>query len=322
MTDDHIFYQGFMTAIRTKIPHKATLANTITDLLGIDKDAVYRRLRGEVYFTFAEMAIIAKSLGISLDNIVGIISAEQSRPIQMVITRQVNPTPDDYKMIKDHLDILEIIKDEPGTKLMEASNIFSHYIYNDYECITRFYLFKWNQASQLGSALPYHEIIIPDQMREMQRQACECARHISSTSYIWDYMIFQNFVADVKYYASIQLITKEDVALIKNDLSDFLDKIEQIAVTGKHEKTGNEVSLFISDINFDTSYSCLQSKNIRLSMVRTFVLNATVALDNEVFNEMSHWIRSMQRMSTLISVSGEKVRSLFFDAQRKLIDTL
>jgi hypothetical protein len=129
-------------------------------------------------------------------------------------------------------------------------------------------------------------------------------------------------VADVKYYASIQLLNKEDVSLIKNDLFRFLEKIERIAVTGKHEETGNQVALFISDISFDASYSCLQSKNIRMSMVRTFVVNATVALDNEVFNEMAHWIHSMQRMSTLISVSGGKVRAQFFDTQRQLIDTL
>ena len=36
------------------------------------KEAIYRRLRGEVPFTFQEAAIISKELGISLDRIAGV----------------------------------------------------------------------------------------------------------------------------------------------------------------------------------------------------------------------------------------------------------
>jgi len=102
----------------------------------------------------------------------------------------------------------------------------------------------------------------------------------------------------------------------------LLTDIEKLAVRGKHEETGNEVSLYISDINFDSNYSCLESKNIHLTLFKAFLLNAIVSLDEEVFNETSTWIRSVQKHSTLISVSGEKIRAAFFDTQRKIIDTL
>ena len=36
------------------------------------KEAIYRRLRGEVPFTFQEAAVISKELGISLDRIAGV----------------------------------------------------------------------------------------------------------------------------------------------------------------------------------------------------------------------------------------------------------
>ena len=42
----------------------------------------------------------------------------------------------------------------------------------------------------------------------------------------------------------------------------------------------------------------------------------------EVYNEMSSWIRSLQRMSTLISVSDEKIRATYFNTQRNFIDLL
>jgi len=321
MTGGNIFHKEFMSAIQSRISHKASLANTITELLDIDKDAVYRRLRGKVDFSFTEMATIAKSLGISLDVIAG-IENQQSRPAQINISRQVNPTEFDYEMFDGHVNFLKSIKDEPDTKIMEASNILPHYLYQDYEHLSHYYIFCWNHAGNFGKALPYHEIIMPERLQVLQKETCRYARHISSTLYVLDCLVFQRLVTNIKYFARIRLINEEDVSLIKNDLMMFLDNFENMAIKGKHEETGNEVSIFISDIASDANYSCLKSKNIHLTLLRAFIINATVTFDIEVFNAVTAWIRSLQRMSTLISVSGEKLRALFFEEQRQIVKTL
>ena len=321
ITGDDLFFQGFMAAVRSKIPHKATLANTIAELLDIDKDAVYRRLRGEVKFSFSEMAMIAKSLGISLDNIAG-IDTEQSKPAKMNIARYSNPHNADYDTLISYIDLLKTMKDEPDSKIMESANLFPHALYLNYENITRFFLFKWNQTSGYGNAMPFHEITLPKRLRDLQKQIWLYTRNFSSTQYVFDSMIFQRLVTDIKYFARIRLIKEEDVSLMKNELTELLENMENMAITGKYEETGNEVSFFISDIDFDTNYSCLESNNLRLTRIRTFILNSTVTSDEEVFNETSAWIRSLQRMSTLISVSGAKIRSMFFDTQRMIVSEL
>ena len=321
MTDSNIYYQGFMNALQEKIPHKATLVNNITDILVIDKDAVYRRLRGEVNFSFTEMALIAKNLGISLDNIARIENF-QTKPSTVNISRQVNPTELDYEMFEGHVNLLKSIKDEPDTKIMEAANIFPHYLYQDFDYLTRFYRFRWNQASKYGNLRPFHETIEPERLRKLQYDTGTYSRHIKSTLYVLDHLIFQRLVTNIRYFARIHLIRADDVALIKKDLMAFVDYLENIAVKGKYEDTGNEVSIYISDINFETNYSCLKTKNITLTLFRIFILNAVVSFDGEIFNETSAWIYALQRMSTMISVSGEKVRSIYFETQRKAIDTL
>ena len=321
MTEDNLFYQEFMSLIREKISHKATLANTIADLLDIEKDAVYRRLRGNVKFSFTEMAIIAKMLGISLDKIAGIENF-QSRPAQFNISNQLNPTPLDYEMFNGHVGLLKSIKDEPDTQVIEASNIIPHYLYQDYEYLTRYHIFRWNNAVMHGEVLPYHEIIISEPMRVLQIETSEYARHISSTTYVWDTMLFQRMVNNIKYFAKVNLIKDEDVSLIKNDLNLIVNYLEKIAIKGEHEETGKKVSIFISDIASDSNYSCLKTKNLHLTLFRAFILNATVTFDVEAFNYACAWIHSMQRMSTLISVSGEKVRTMYFDAQREIINSL
>lgn len=58
-----LIHEKFVGAIREKIPHKATLTNTLVDLLRLEKEAVYRRMRGDVAFSFAEIALISHKLG-------------------------------------------------------------------------------------------------------------------------------------------------------------------------------------------------------------------------------------------------------------------
>ena len=59
---------GLIRAMKDKMPGGNNLASALTEILCIGKEAVYRRLRGEVAFTFNEAAVISRELGISLDN--------------------------------------------------------------------------------------------------------------------------------------------------------------------------------------------------------------------------------------------------------------
>ena len=60
-----------ISTMREVTPKEGNLANVLMDILCMSKEAIYRRLRGEVAFTFSEVAIIAGELGISLDKIIG-----------------------------------------------------------------------------------------------------------------------------------------------------------------------------------------------------------------------------------------------------------
>lgn len=57
--------------MRERIPKGSNLANSLMEILCMGKEAIYRRLRGEVAFTFEEVSLISQHLGISLDKIVG-----------------------------------------------------------------------------------------------------------------------------------------------------------------------------------------------------------------------------------------------------------
>ena len=61
---------SLIEAVKEKLPLKENLANLLIDTLYIGKEAIYRRLRGEVPFTLEEAALISRKLGVSLDNVI------------------------------------------------------------------------------------------------------------------------------------------------------------------------------------------------------------------------------------------------------------
>ena len=318
MIESSALFREFVSIMQKRVLRRSTLANTIAELLDIEKDAAYRRLRGEVSFSFAEMAVIARKLGISLDEIAG-IDNEQCSSISLALTKHIDPSDVDYAIFNDYINTLKSIKDEPDSTIMEGGNLFPNYLFFDYEYITRVIMFRWSQSSYFGKRLPFHEVIIPDRMRILQKQVCFYARHVKSTTYVWDSKIFEYFVASIKFFEKLRLIKEEDITLIKNDLITFLNDLEKMAVTGKHKETGNEVSIYIGDLYAYSNFGYIETKNLRISLFRAFLLNSFSSLENLLYDEISSWLHAAQRRTTLISVSGERIRTEFFDAQREII---
>ena len=316
------FVKDFLSAIQEKIPFKAMMTNTLADILTIDKDSVYRRIRGEVRFSFSEIAAIAKNLGISLDAIAG-IETVTNKPAQIALTKHVALSDPYYKVFKKHLFFLKSIKDEPNTKLMGAEITLPGSIFYDFNVITRLYMFFWHETSfAKRESIPFEQIVIPEHIRALQKQCCTYARHIKSTHIIWDQMVFSRIVTNVKFFYKVRLIKEHDIALIKRDLLALLNYVEKLAIKGKFEDTGNEVFFYLSDLIFMQNSCCIECKDVTFSQFSVFSLNAITAWDQDVFNETNAWIRSLKRMSTLITGSGEKIRTEFFDAQRVIIDSL
>lgn len=82
--------KGLIEAIREKLPSNSNMANALMDILFIGREAIYRRLRGEVPFTLTEAAIISRKLGLSLDNMVG-TSFKENAVFDMNVVHHKNP---------------------------------------------------------------------------------------------------------------------------------------------------------------------------------------------------------------------------------------
>ncbi|MFR8354389.1 MAG: helix-turn-helix domain-containing protein [Parabacteroides sp.] len=322
-----LLYDNILDAIRGKIPNRGMLTNTLADLLSLEKEAVYRRLRGEVAFSFSEIAVIASTLGISLDNQVGARYAH-SRPFQLRLIEYVDSGEIDYEMLEHYIYIHNQGKEDKKSKAMDCSGVLPQSLYLAYKNISRFFLFKWiYQNKDLGQEPFVVKDVYPtcQSLEKIQERGALRPQNLSAVTLLGiagTPLIFCYLANDINYFTSVNLLGKEDLQLLKKELLQFLDDMELLAIKGKFDDTGNSVYFYISSTNFDTSYRCVEVKHLRVSLIRAFTLNAVVSLDRQTYERISGWLQAVIRSSTMISVSGARQRICFFEKQRSIIKAL
>ncbi|WP_304250087.1 hypothetical protein [Parabacteroides gordonii] len=312
---------NLIEVMKNKIPDGVNLANTLMDILYIGKEAVYRRLRGEVPFTLNEASIISKKMGVSLDQIVG-ISYTNNAMFDLNLLHYSEPIKTYYTIISHYLELFESLRYDLTSELSTASNMIPQTFYLKYDNLSKFRLFKWMYQNEKVNCVKYFsELNLSDELKQAQKDFVNATQYIQTTNYIWDSMMFVNLVNDIKYFASIHLITDEEVIKLQEELLMLLDDLENIAAKGKFN-TGKNVRIYISNINFEATYSYVETSNMQLSLIRVFSINSITSRDKDMCKSMKEWVQSLRKFSTMISESGEMQRIQFFKQQREIVEKM
>ena len=109
-------------AMNEKLPNGTNLANTLIDMLYLGKEAVYRRLRGEVPFTLAEAAMISQKMGVSLDKLAG-TNVYSNAIFDLNIIRQTDPLETYYSIVDNYVKIFRDLNHDPSSELCTSSNM-------------------------------------------------------------------------------------------------------------------------------------------------------------------------------------------------------
>jgi len=141
MTNE-IWYDHFMDILSEKYSTKAKLAQALMDLLCMEREAVYRRLRRDVIFPAHEIVKIASSLNISLDEVIGVKS--QKILFQMQPLNYTNPSKEDMNFVRKRVQVLEQLKDVTGSEYMVVCNHLSRSLSSGFEILYRFLIFRWS----------------------------------------------------------------------------------------------------------------------------------------------------------------------------------
>lgn len=315
-----IWYDYFIETLYERYPHRNQLAQALMDLLIIEREAVYRRLRKDVIFPAHEIIKIASAWNISLDEFTGINSGQISFFMQPV--DYIDPTEEDLTRLQQMVQFLNRLQDTSDSEYMEIGNKLSRSLIAGYEHLNRFYLFKWMYQYGGDDNVSFSRINVSDEKLRVTEEYYQAMKNVATVNYIWDHMIFDYLVCDIQYFHSIQLLTDEEKNLVRKDLYALLDYMSEVAAKGTFPETNNKVNLYISQINIDTNYSYMYTQKMKVGRVHAFGKYEIYTIDSEMIENFKIWMHLKKRSSAQISEVDEKRRIEYFMKQRQLIDSL
>ena len=280
-----------ITAMKDRLPPGQNLANFLTDTLCIGREAVYRRLRGEVAFTIDEVAQISCKLGISIDQIIG-NHLYNRVTFDMNLLRSANAIESYYEIIDRYLRIFDYVKGDKSTEVCTASNVLPFTLYSSFEYLSKFRLCRWlYHHGQIKTPNSLYEMAVEERIINVHKKLSDSVKNCPKTSFIWDMNIFVSFVKEVQYFACLNLISKEDVLCLKEELYQLLIHMEALS-------------------------------DFQISMLRVYSINSMDSQSPRICKMQRDWIQALKRHSILISESGEAQRIDFMKSQRLVIDAL
>lgn len=310
----------FINCIYDKIPTDINIVKVIMDVLNISKEAAYRRLRGDVPFSFIEVATLARKLSISIDNFTG-THAHDKILFQLINVAYKDTTEYDYMMVKQFIEAVKFINNDEKSEFMYASNMFPQFIFAKYYHLAKFHSFKWGYQNLPNITKPYFEMDYPTEFFEMSVKTVEELTYLNNTCYVLDKRVFEAMVNDIKYFHSINYLNDENVKDIKAELLNMLDDFEILLTKGTFN-TNNKIQVYLSDINFETTHCYLMGNSFNLSMISIFGLHYVTSLDERALVTIKKWIQSLKKSSILISEGGQIERTQFLNKQRNFFNSL
>jgi hypothetical protein len=312
--------EKFILLLKEKVPNK--LAETLTEILPLEKEAIYRRLRGNVAFSFNEISLLASHFGISLDNLANVESPFRTKWYQLHVRDYSKFSQVDLNMSHSYIKAINMAADSSYSEFGIAANMIPLHVSLLHPLLYRVYLLKW--LYQFGTAakeqLRYSQVQVPREERETYQLYLDAVKRIKYTFFIWDSSFLISLINDINFFYKISVISLEEILMLKQEIICLLDTIKYYADYGKFDTTGNKVEVYISILNFDASYSYLLSDNISISMSSAYSLGAFTSLEKDSCEEMKQWVMGLKKSSVLISGASEREKIHFFNEQREILE--
>ncbi len=319
MTQDLL--NRFIVALNYKTGNKRETASQIADILKIEKESAYRRLNGKVQFTVREMGLLAKAMNVSIDHLL----YSDSEKLPLLFQVGMNSVEHLEIMMEDAVSNHEKIK-SPDMMLGTVFNTLPVELFSQYPLLERFMFFKWEHMNAPDMQFTdFSSWQLPEKISEMNARLKDNFRSYKKVLYIWDKALIANLMNEIQYYATIQLLTPEDVKLIKDDLHSLLDQFQSYLRSGESRPYGIkdiDFEVYVTHLNVAVVAFYVWSGDTYLSGIKTPFLQSCTHRDYKTGYKIYEWINSLKRVSSLISGSGEKERILFIKGEHEIVDSI
>ena len=307
----------FVERILNKISPHLKPVDYLMDILGLSRDSVYRRLKGEKSFTFHELLKLSADLGVSIDEISATVYAVDSPEL---VSGQgesgdkgiIDAFKHLYNLVANHID-------RQNTELIATINDILPTTAFSEELIFRFLYYKWmHQTRKIPMDFPFSNIVVPNELISYCNRYQEMVMAAKNMTLIIDSGIIRNLIADIQYFYRRRLITDEELALMKKVTISFL-KTEIGILQKAPVDDGRRYNCYLSTlfVGSNTMYSFYD--DVEESNFWVYSVYPVTTTDPGQCRLHRKWLDSLKRYSTLISAANEIALAKYMSDQNELI---
>jgi len=312
--------EHFMKRLRQCLAPGIGLAEELADILNISTDSAYRRIRGETGLTIEEIFLVTKKHAISIDD---------------VFSNRGDTVTFNYTKLTDSESNFLAYLTRLHSHLSAMSKFGNRKIYYVAEEIPMFYsfctrkliefkLFFW-QRSVLNidryQQARFDWGMVPENLVELAHQSYLQYMMIPSVE-VWTEETVLTGLKQIRFYFESGLITRAHALDLLDDYRKMIEMVHANAESGRRnvsDQTQN-YTLYCSDVVLGTNCIYAIMGETKYSYISFNSINSLTTNNPEFCEETEHWIRNLEKKSTLISGVGEKQRYQFFSLMFKAIE--
>lgn len=299
----------------------------LAELLSINLDAAYRRIRGKTLLTIEEIKLVCRHFTISFDAVMDYESK--------LVPFQFNAMfKDKFQIIEYLTTICNALKEmstyKDGLITMTAMDI-PYFRQFGYKSLSRFKMFFWQRSILNIEAYRHKKFNAEEEIEEFEEivEKIFFYYHGIDSYEIWAPETLDSTVKQVQYYKDSGLFaTPDDANKVCDSLDELLNKLEREAETGKKtllNKQGalsSSFKMYQSDIFL--SNNCIQATlgDTTYTHITFNTFNHLMTFDPKFSDECKLWVDQMRSKSVLLSEVSEKLRYQFFVGLREKINDL
>jgi hypothetical protein len=309
-----------ITKILDSIPPHIKPINYLMDMLDIGRESAYRRVRGEIPFTFEEISKLSLELGFSVDEVIS--KNKINRTFLDLLTSHSSPDEAFLQMLRNYYGFIEHIEKKDNAEILASQNRVPLSLFIDNDILFKFYYYKFTyQADNDRMNHTFSDTVIPSDIVLLRQKFISRLQYVSSYVFIMSRRIFLTICREMQYYYSRKLITDEEIILLKAALTELLEKLQNIILKGCND-IGIRYYIYLSFLEIDANNACISYGDNAMSEFWIYSSNFIDIRNQEVCTMHKKWFESMKKYSVLISRSNEIFQARFFEQQREYIENI
>ena len=291
----------------------------LEDSLNIGKQSVYRRLRGEIPFTFNEVITISLNLGISIDGIIGEYNPKGTF-LELYLEKNLDKVAQSFA--EDSLQLVKEMSNAKESSLTTLSNRLPMAFTMDFEYITRFKYYKAiHQQQKETPDLLFSDLKLPEELNRILKNVRHYYKHINTITIILDNNSFLSLIKEITYFYRRNLITDEELQRIKTEFYELLDQFEKRLIYGMDD-IDQKFYIYISTLNIEANYSYFHFDNKENIRFWPYAEIPMVIQDHRVSLIQKGWLDSVKKYAVLVTQSNEIQRSAYIAKQKEYINNI